>query len=165
MLYGLVHSALASARAKEGAARLLGRRQRNGLYRLWYLGQSVGTFAALLLYARRQPDRPLYEVRGPWAWPLRVGQVLALGYAVAAAQAVGLRQILGVTSLLAWLRRGPSPRASDGPIATTTGEVTVEVPAEPEAQGPALRADGRLRVTGPFAWSRHPLNLAPVPVF
>jgi hypothetical protein len=39
------------------------------------------------------------------------------------------------------------------------------VPPEPEAQGPALDEEGRRHAAGPFAWSRHPLNFAPLPVF
>jgi hypothetical protein len=39
------------------------------------------------------------------------------------------------------------------------------VPPEPEAQGPALDAEGKQRAGGPFAWSRHPLNFAPVILF
>ena len=39
------------------------------------------------------------------------------------------------------------------------------MPPEPEAQGPALDAEGRSHAAGPFAWSRHPLNFAPLPIF
>jgi protein-S-isoprenylcysteine O-methyltransferase Ste14 len=40
------------------------------------------------------------------------------------------------------------------------------VPIEPEAQGPALDASAnRMKVTGPFRVSRHPLNFAPIPLF
>ena len=35
---------------------------------------------------------------------------------------------------------------------------------EPEAQGPALDEPGLSRAPGPFAWSRHPLNFAPLPI-
>jgi hypothetical protein len=58
---------------------------------------------------------------------------------------VGIRRITGLDSLLAWLGDGP-------------------VPPEPEAQGPALDAEGRRHALGPFARSRHPLNFAPLPV-
>ena len=144
--YGLIHSALASRPAKEAAARLFGRRQRNGLYRPFYLVQSVVTLGALAAYVRPLPDRVLYRVRGPFAWLMHGGQAAAVLYAVWAANEVELSRILGITSVSAWLRNEP-------------------VPPEPEAQGPALADDGTMRVTGPFAWSRHPLNLAPVPVF
>jgi hypothetical protein len=65
----------------------------------------------------------------------------------------------GATSAAAWVR-------GDG-----------AVPLEPEAQGPSLVSDAAgaaspraggaaagVLATGPFAWSRHPLNWMPVPV-
>lgn len=63
----------------------------------------------------------------------------------AAAAQVGLRRITGLESFLAWLGDG-------------------RVPPEPEAQGPALDDEGRCNSAGPFAWSRHPLNFAPLPI-
>lgn len=144
--FGVVHSALASRAAKRRAAEWFGERNRNGLYRLFYLGQSLATFAALAGYIRRQPGRELYHVRGPAALLLRAGQAAAVLHAVASARQVGMVRILGLESFAAWLR----------------GEDT---PPEPEAHGPALGADGTMRATGPFAWSRHPLNFSPVPIF
>jgi len=144
--FGLVHSFLASRGAKRAAARAFGERNRNGLYRVFYLAQSAVTFAALAAYVRGLPGRELYRVRGPLAWLMRAGQAGALLLATAAARQVGVRRILGLESFLAWLGDGP-------------------VPPEPEAQGPALDAEGLGRDAGPFAWSRHPLNLAPLAVF
>jgi hypothetical protein len=145
-VFALLHSALASRGAKRTAAQVFGERNRNGLYRVFYLAQSVLTFGMLVAYARRLPSRELYQIRGPLAWLLHTGQVGAILAATAAAREVGIRRILGLESLRGWLDDGP-------------------VPPEPEAQGPALDAEGRLHVSGPFAWSRHPLNLVPLPVF
>jgi protein-S-isoprenylcysteine O-methyltransferase Ste14 len=144
--FGLVHSALASRAAKRAAARTFGERNRNGLYRVFYIGQSLVTFGLLAAYVRRQPGRELYRVEGPLAFLMHAVQAGAIVYATSAASQVGLRRITGLESLLAWLGDGP-------------------VPPEPEAQGPALDGEGRGRAAGPFAWSRHPLNFAPVPVF
>jgi methanethiol S-methyltransferase len=144
-LFGLVHSALASRAAKRTAARTFGQRNRNGLYRVFYIGQSVLTFGLLADYIRRQPSRELYRTEGSLALLMHALQAGALVYATAAAGQVGFRRITGIESLLAWLGDGP-------------------VPAEPEAQGPALDDEGRRRAAGPFAWSRHPLNFAPLPV-
>jgi hypothetical protein len=69
-----------------------------------------------------------------------------MAFIVDSAGQVGLRRITGLESLLAWFGDGP-------------------VPPEPEAQGPALDDEGRRHAIGPFAWSRHPLNFAPLPVF
>jgi methanethiol S-methyltransferase len=173
--YGVVHSALASRQAKDAAARLLGRRQRNGLYRALYNGQAVVTFAVFLWYVARLPDRELYRASGRLALAMRLGQAAALVYAVAVARTVGLGGITGLAGLVAWVRSRagvqtrPAPEANlraDARVAARPGqERGAAVPPEPEAQGPSLAADGRLRVAGPFRWSRHPLNFAPVPVF
>ena len=144
-VFGLAHSALASRTAKRIAAETFGERNRNGLYRVFYIGQSVATFGLLAAYIRRQPSRELYRIEGPAALLMHAIQAGAIVYASSAAGQVGLRRILGLESLVAWLGDGP-------------------VPPEPEAQGPALDAEGRRHAIGPFAWSRHPLNFAPLPI-
>ena len=58
---------------------------------------------------------------------------------------VELLRITGFESLAAWMREGT-------------------VPSEPEAQGPALDPLASGRTAGPFAWTRHPLNVVPLPV-
>ena len=146
-IFGVFHSLLASRPAKAAAARLFGQRVRNGWYRLFYLGQSVVTFAALAAYLWRLPSgRVLYHVRRPWVWLLHLGQGAALVYATIAAASVGLPGLLGLRPAAAYLRGEP------------------RVPPEPEAQGPSLGPAGRLLVRGPFRFSRHPLNFAPLPV-
>lgn len=145
-LYGLAHSALASRTAKRAAARTFGERNRNGLYRVAYIAQSAATFGLLAAYIRRQPSRELYRIEGPAAVVMHAIQAGSLVYATAAAGQVGIRRILGLESFVAWLGDGP-------------------VPPEPEAQGPALDSEGRRHLLGPFAWSRHPLNFAPLPIF
>lgn len=146
-VFGMVHSLLASRQAKATAARLFGQRTRNGWYRIFYIGQSVVTLAALGAYLWRLPDRLLYHVRGRAAWLLYLGQAAGLVYALITAYTVGLPGILGLGPAAAFLR----------------GDA--RVPPEPEAQGPSLGPDGRLQVRGPFRHSRHPLNFAPLLVF
>jgi methanethiol S-methyltransferase len=146
LAYAGVHSLLASRAVKQGSARLLGERTRNALYRPFYLVQSLATFAVLAAYIRRQPTRALWDVRGPMRWVMRTGQLTSLGWAVWAASEIGLSRVFGVSSVAAYL---------DG---------EQHVPKEPEAQGPAER-DGHMYVEGPFRWSRHPLNFAPIPIF
>src|SRR4051794_33892210 len=72
-------------------------------------------------------------------------QAGALVYATSPAGQIGIRRIIGLKSLERCLGDGP-------------------VPPEPEAQGPALDDDGKMHAAGPFAWSRHPLNFAPLPI-
>ena len=143
--FGVVHSLLASRTAKRAAASRFGERNRNGLYRVFYIGQSFVAFGLLAAYIRRQPSRELYRVEGPLAWLMHAVQAGAVVYATSAAGQVGLRRISGLESLLAWLGDGL-------------------VPPEPEAQGPALDDEGEIHAAGPFAWSRHPLNFAPLPI-
>ena len=145
--YGAVHSLLASRAAKETAARLLGRRARNALYRPFYIAQSVASLGMLGAYALRQPDRELYRVTGVPALLMRGGQAAGLAYMVWAAREVGLGHLTGVEGLSAWARGA------------------AEVLPENPAQGPAPDPDGTMRATGPFRHARHPLNLAPLPVF
>ena len=145
-LYAVVHSALASRQAKALATRLLGERSRNAFYRPFYLAQSVVALGALYAYARRLPDRTLYDIKGPVGAAMHAGRAGAILYAVWSANQVGISDMLGITSWRAW-RAGADI-----------------IPPEPEAQGPA--ADGaNMKATGPFVASRHPLNLAPLPVF
>jgi hypothetical protein len=145
-IFGVVHSLLASRTAKRAATKAFGERNRNGLYRVVYIGQSFATFGLLAAYIRRQPSRELYRIEGSLAYLMHAIEAGALVYATSAAGQVGLRRITGLESFLAWVGDGP-------------------VPPEPEAQGPALDDKGRRQAAGPFAWSRHPLNFAPLPIF
>ena len=144
--FGAVHSLLATSGAKRATARWLGQRNRDGLYRAFYNTQSLVTFAVLGLYLRSLPRRELYRVEGPAAVAMRAGQASALVWAFLAARAVGLGPITGWSSFIDWLR-GAAPFP------------------EPEAQGPAEEEGRGMRVEGPFRFTRHPLNVAPLPVF
>jgi hypothetical protein len=141
-----VHSLLASRAAKEWSARRIGRRNRNALYRPVYIAHSVASFGGLLLYARSLPDKVLWEVRGGPAMCMQVCRLIALGLMARAAREVGIPRMLGIPGLQAWWR----------------GEA--DVPAEPEAQGPAPDNQGILKANGPFRFSRHPLNFLGIPV-
>lgn len=145
-LFAAAHSVLASRKAKAAAGILLGPSNANGVYRALYIAQSFMTTGLLVAYIRRQPSVEIYRVRGPLAWAMHAGQTAALLHATAAAQQVGILRVTGLANLQAW-RKGE------------------EVPTMPEAQGPALDSNSVARAAGPFAWSRHPLNLSPVPVF
>jgi hypothetical protein len=145
--YGAAHSVLASRAAKEAAAHLLGHRARDAFYRPFYIAQSVAALGLLAAYARRQPDRELYRVTGVPALLMRAGQVAGLGAMAWGAREVGLAHLTGSEGLSAWAR----------------GDA--EVPPGNPAQGPAPLPGGGMKATGPFRHARHPLNLAPLPVF
>ncbi|MCU0627516.1 MAG: hypothetical protein MUF21_13675 [Gemmatimonadaceae bacterium] len=144
--FALVHSALASRRAKALARTALGERASDGWYRAAYNVHAVVSFTALAWWARRLPDRTLWEAHGPWRALLHAAQLGGLALGTLAARDVGYARIAGVASVRAWLR----------------GDA--RVPPAPEAQGPAPDDDGEFRARGPFRASRHPLNVAPLPV-
>lgn len=141
LLYGVVHSLLASSGAKQGFARLLGERARNGLYRFLYIGQSVFTTLMAAVAFQRLRDRDLYQVPKPWAWVFHLMQLAGIGLLLRALSVTGFDRILGLPQLVAYLR----------------GE---EPPPEAAAQGPPLQALKHPEKLGPFGWVRHPENLA-----
>lgn len=146
VIFGIIHSALASQKAKTTAVRIIGERRRNAWYRPVYLVESLVTFGALALYVKGVPDQTLYRVRGPLAGVMQLCRFASVGYALYAAHQVGIPAMLGWPGLSAWWRGA------------------LVVPREPEAQGPGRSGDAGLHLTGPFRVSRHPLNLAPLPV-
>jgi protein-S-isoprenylcysteine O-methyltransferase Ste14 len=145
-LYAVVHTCFASRSTKRSVAALLGNRNAHGLYRPFYLLQSLVTMGVLIWYIRRQPGSEIYRLKGAARVGCRLLQGAGLCWAVWSAYEVGLAEILGIRGLLEWV----------------SGRRTI-APA-PEAQGPALWPDGRLGVAGPFCWSQHPLNFAPLVV-
>ena len=140
VVYGTVHSLLASRPAKRLVEHWAGTRARNGLYRPFFIVQSVVTTAWALKKFRDLPDRELYRVRRPGSWALRAVQAFAVGLLLRALSTVGYLRLLGVPPLVDFLR-GREPAA------------------EPEAQGPPPDAGGRPELSGPFRVIRHPDNL------
>src|SRR4051812_25612309 len=65
VLFGLIHSVLASLAAKRLAAHLFGERNANGFYRLFFILQSFILLNLYNYYVFHLPDRPLYKIRGP----------------------------------------------------------------------------------------------------
>jgi hypothetical protein len=141
-----LHSVLASKLAKEKANKLLGERTRNGLYRPLYNGLAIVTFGALGLYGLKMPNRELYRVRGSLSWLMRSVQFFFLLYLLYGAKEVGFLKFAGVPNVVALL----------------TGQTSI--PTEPEGQGPILENSRRMKITGPFRLSRHPLNFGMIPI-
>lgn len=100
ILWGALHSWLASLQAKDLARRRLGERFMC-FYRLAYNLFAGLSFLPVLALAVWLPDRLLYRVPLPWAGLMVAGQVLAVAALVAAflqadpAEFLGLRQIAG----------------------------------------------------------------------
>jgi hypothetical protein len=141
-----IHSLLASKAAKKKASELFGERTRNGLYRPFYNGAAFATFGALALYALKLPNRELYKIRRPLSYLMRSVQLFFLLYLLEGAKEIGFLKFAGVPNVVA-LAAGQS-----------------SVPVEPEGQGPILENPDKMKITGPFRFSRHPLNFGMIPV-
>ncbi|HEY0793724.1 MAG TPA: isoprenylcysteine carboxylmethyltransferase family protein [Chthoniobacterales bacterium] len=141
LLYGVVHSLLASTIAKRKFIQVAGERARNGLYRPLYNAQAVAGLAAGTWAFLRLPDRLLYAVPRPWSWLLHVIQGGGITLLVRALKTTGLDQITGLGPLWAFVTGKP-------------------VQPESEAQGPPPVSLRRPQKQGPYAWVRHPENLA-----
>jgi uncharacterized membrane protein len=141
-----VHSLLASHRAKQTAANLIGERQRNAWYRPLYISTSFASAGLLFWYVRRLPDKTLYTLKSPSAQLVQAIRFGIVAYGSTAIGQIGPGKMLGLPGLKAWWAGAP------------------QVPSEPEAQGPSLDPDGRIKAGGPFRWVRHPLNALAVPV-
>ena len=146
VLWALVHSLLASRRAKDLARRVAGAHYRDGLYRVSYNAQAVASLVWLARWFARQPDRELYRVRPPWSWLFRAGQAASLGVLLSGVRVVGIPEFAGISPLWKLL----------------TGK---KVSPEPEAQGPPIGADGEVVRSGAFRFTRHPGNLGALGFF
>ncbi len=68
------------------------------------------------------------------------GSIFFLLYMVYGAREIGFLKFAGVPNV----------------VALATGQAFV--PVEPEGQGPTLESPDKMKITGPFRFSRHPLN-------
>ena len=146
LAFCVVHSLFADVKVKNAVQRWTGTRNRNGLYRAFYMGQSVVSLAALIAYGRRQPNATLYDVRGRAGWLMRAGQLLSLLAQAHTTYQVGFGRFSGLTSLWAWLRGKQ------------------EIAPEPEGQGPAQDENGDMQASGLFQVSRNAPNMLPLPL-
>jgi hypothetical protein len=141
-----IHSLLAARGTKKLAASVVGEKRCHGTYRLFYVGQSLASFIALLTYTGALPRHILYRAKGPARLLMRAGQLASVVAVYWGAHQTGIARLTGVTNYRAW-RRGES------------------IPPGPAAQGPEIGLDGELLVSGLFLRSRHPLNLVPLALF
>ncbi len=100
LLWGFLHSLLASLKAKEWTRRWLGERL-DRFYRLAYNIFSCISFLPVLVIAALTPDRTLYLVPLPWSAVMVFGEVLAavaliIGFLQTDVwEFIGLRQVAG----------------------------------------------------------------------
>ncbi|HEX9952058.1 MAG TPA: hypothetical protein VGB53_09840 [Rubricoccaceae bacterium] len=142
--YGAAHSALASATVKRLAARVVGERARDAFYRPFYLAQSVAATVWLGRALRRIPEHTLAVYPPPVHAVLRGAHVAAGAFGVWALVSARIGRISGLDAVA---------RAASGRRVRPT----------PPAHGPYGRG-GQLHVEGPFRRTRHPLNVAFLPM-
>ena len=108
--------------------------QKRGLtYRLFFNLQSAVTFGALILWILTRPKRTIYRFEKWKKLPFWLGQLTFLAICLwSVAHLQPARFLLG---------------QSDD---------------EPDAQGPNIHQNGKIEADGPFRWSRHPLEWAPM---
>lgn len=101
LIFAVVHSALASHRAKTAAQRLLGAHTAQAVYRLIFNAIALVSIAPALFLVVTLPDRELYRLPPPldvFALIVQFGALLALGYSLWQmdwAFFLGLRQLSG----------------------------------------------------------------------
>ncbi len=147
-VWALLHSVLASLRAKRLAEELFGSAARRW-YRLAFIAVAAVTVTPLLGLYFLLPDRGVYSVPSPWRWLMAAGQVAGLAvllWTAAAADpqgSAGLRRLrprrVGGTR-----RPGTAPRRKAGPFAGGRPPV--------------------LKTAGLYALVRHPMYLAGIVV-
>lgn len=144
LLFAVVHSILASRRAKRIAGQVVGERRTEGTYRLAFNVQATVTTGWLLLYLCRLPDRTVYKISGPVAWAMRTAQLISILGLTRCLQAVGFANMFGINRYVRYCIDGDP------------GPLTIE------AQGPAITPSGELSIVGPFEFHRHPMNFWPL---
>ena len=99
ILWALVHSLLASLRAKSWARQACGS-DVDRWYRIVYVLFALASFAPIPLLFFTLPDRTLYVVSAPWRWLMMLGQGGGvIGAAVAIVQTGALR-FVGLAQML-----------------------------------------------------------------
>jgi methanethiol S-methyltransferase len=143
VLFGVIHSALASLAAKRLALRLFGERGA-GFYRLFYGLQSLALLNVYNFYVFHLPDRQLYKLRGALAWLVRAGWLANGVFIGVCFLHAGVARMMGLEDIMALV----------------SGQTLLH---GVDAQGPNPDSSGKLRITGPYRWSRHPINFAGLP--
>jgi hypothetical protein len=137
--FAVVHSLLATLRAKRRARRLVGARAADGLYRFAFNGFAVITLAATLRAIWPLPDRRLYRLRGAPALALRCGQLACAIALLCTNRQNGFGRVTGIRHASEFVRGQP-------------------ISPPPVAQHPLPSDDCLDGWTGTFRLSSHPNN-------
>ena len=106
VLWGIVHSLLASMGFKAACQRLFGDKAMRG-YRLFYNLFALLSFLPILYLMVILPDRPLYEVPAPYSYWMRVGQLASLILLFVAVFQTDLFSFVGLRQLFEEEKSGP----------------------------------------------------------
>ena len=114
LVFGVVHSFLASNTAKKFAAERLGERAVR-YYRFFYVVAGLITTALLLLPVKALPDSPLYGIPRPWVYFTLLIQLAAGVCLLISLQQTGTMQFLGVAPFFAADQKaGSTPLVTSG---------------------------------------------------
>lgn len=100
IVWGVVHSFLASHGAKEQFARWFGQAVADRYYRFGYNIFSVISFLPLLVLLIILPDQFLYSIKAPWVYLTLLGQALAIVALVVGVLQTGPWEFIGLSQLL-----------------------------------------------------------------
>jgi len=99
LLWGVLHSLLASQGFKRGMRRVFGQSAYHRLYRISYNMFSLASFFPVLLMLVTFPDRPLYSIPEPWVFLTTVVQGLAVFALIAGVMQTGPMEFAGFAQL------------------------------------------------------------------
>ena len=134
LLWGFLHSLLASSKAKKLLQGWLGA-SLGRFYRLAYNIFAGISFLNILLLAVVIPDRRLYLVPMPWSLLMVIGELLAIGMLLVGFREMDVMEFIGIRQVLS----NPLQQKPDNSLSTR---------------------EGHLVVTGLYRYVRHPLYTA-----
>lgn len=106
VLWGIVHSLLASTGIKESFHRLFGEKVMRG-YRLFYNLFAIVSFLPILYLVIVLPDRSLYQVPPPYSYLLRAGQLASVVFLFVAVIQTDMLSFAGLRQLFEEEKNGP----------------------------------------------------------
>lgn len=114
ILWGVVHSFLASHTVKNALRRVFGPPAFDRLYRFSYNFFSLSSFFPIAAMLYTFPDRPLYSVSSPWIYLTVVMQGLAAMVLIAAVMQTGPFEFMGLAQLTEVGESKPAILMTDG---------------------------------------------------
>ncbi len=99
ILWGVVHSLLASHAAKDISARVFGPPATNRFYRFGYNVFSLISFLPLLVLLVSLPDQPLYRIPAPWLYLTLFVQALSAVALLVGVLQTGVWEFIGLSQL------------------------------------------------------------------